>query len=93
MDEDSQAVLLAEQIKHTVDLLRFQIDALRAEQSHIKQLSDHRLTQLEACTDDHEERIRLIQEDVTRGKTAHNLAAGGSTFISLVALLRTFFGV
>ena len=89
MEDDTQARVIAEQITHTVDLLRFQLDAMRAEQSHIKQMSDHRLSELEECTRDHEARIRTIQEDVTRGKTAHNLAAGGSTFISLVALLRT----
>ena len=89
--EDPQGELLASQLKHTIDLLRFEIGSLKASQEHYKEMSDHRLAELEECRDDFEGRLRVIREDVTRSKSIYNLSSAGSTFMSLVALLRTFF--
>jgi len=91
MSSDPESELIAQQLKHTVDLLRFEIDNLKTTQAHAKEISDHRFTELEQCTSDHEQRIRTIQDDVTRSKSIYTLASGGSTFTSLIALLRTFF--
>lgn len=93
MSSDPKAEIIAHQLKHTIDLLRFEISEIRKEQHHQKELYDHILQELEECTKDHEQRIRTIQEDVTRSKSIYNLASGGSTFMSLIALLRTFFVV
>ena len=89
--EDAESQLIAQQLKHTVDLLRFEIDNLKTTQAHAKEISDHRFNELEQCTSDHEQRIRTIQDDVTRSKSIYNLASGGSTFMSIIALLRSFF--
>lgn len=91
MGENPEGELIASQIKHTVDLLRFEISNLRASQEHFKELSDHRFAELEECRDDFEGRIRVIKDDVTRSKSIYNLSSAGSTFMSLIALLRTFF--
>ena len=86
-----ESELIAHQLKHTVDLLRFEIDNIKRTQTHQKELYDHVIQELEDCTVDHEQRIRTIQDDVTRSKSIYNLASGGSTFMSIIALLRTFF--
>ena len=93
MVDSAQSELIAEQLKHAVDLMRFEINTIKAEQAHLRELNEHHLSDLEQSASDHEGRIRLIQDEVTRSKTLHGLAAGGSTFMSLVALLKTFFGV
>ena len=91
MPSDPESEVIAHQLKHTLDLLRFDIKQIRTEQEHQRELYDHVLQELESCVKDHETRIRTIQEDVTRSKSIYNLASGGSTFMSLIALLRTFF--
>jgi hypothetical protein len=91
LGENPEGELIASQIKHTVDLLRFEISNLRASQEHFKEMSDHRFAELEECRDDFEGRIRVIKDDVTRSKSIYNLSSAGSTFMSLIALLRTFF--
>jgi len=93
MSSNSEAELITQQLKHTLDLLRFDIKQIKAEQEHQRELYDHVLQELESCVKDHESRIRTIQDDVTRSKSIYNLASGGSTFMSLIAILRTFFTV
>lgn len=78
---DEQAALLAEQFSHAVDLLK-------AEQK----LINTRLERLEKVSDDHETRLRLATDGVTQFKVWSGLAAGGSGIVSLIALLRAFFG-
>lgn len=89
--DDPQGELIASHLKHTVDLLRFEIRNLKTAQEHHKEMSDHRFAELEECRRDFEGRLRVIREDVTRSKSIYNLSSAGSTFMSLVALLRTFF--
>ena len=93
MSSNPESEIITHQLKHTLDLLRFDIKQIRSEQEHQRELYDHVLQELETCVKDHEERIRSIQTDVTRSKSIYNLASGGSTFMSLIALLRTFFVV
>ncbi len=91
MSEDPQGELFAQQLKHTIDLLRFEIKNIEIAQEHHKEMADQRFAELEECSRDFEERIRVIKDDVTRSKSIYNLSSAGSTFMSLVALLRTFF--
>ena len=88
MTTNPQSKLIAHQLKHTIDLFRFEIDTLKTEQKHIKEISNRRLSELEKNTRDHEQRLRRIQDDVTRNKVVHGLASTGSSFMSLIALLR-----
>ena len=91
MTTNPQSKLIAYKIKHTIDLFRLEIDTLKTEQKHIKELSNRRLIELEENTRDHEQRLRRIQDDVTRNKVVHGITATGSSFMSLIALLRSFF--
>ena len=91
MTTNPQTKLIAHKIKHTIDLFRFEVDTLKTEQKHIKEISNCRLNEIEENTRDHEQRLRRIQDDVTRNKVVHGITATGSSFMSLIALLRSFF--
>jgi hypothetical protein len=90
--EDPEANLIAEQLRHTIDLLRAELSAVKAEQAHIKAMSDHRLAALEEARKDHETRLRDVTAGVTQFKVWAGLASGGSGLISLAALLRAWLG-
>ena len=91
MNED-QAALIAEQMKHALDMMRAEIEAIKAQQRHDHELTCHRLRTLEQEVRDHEERLRAATNGVTEFKVWSGLAAGGSGLMSLVALVRTFLG-
>ena len=90
--EEQQAALFAEQMRHALDLLRAELDALRAQHSHDRELANHRITSLEAAVRDHELRIRADTDGVTQFKMWAGLASGTSGLMALAALLRSFFG-
>jgi hypothetical protein len=90
MDEDTRTQLIAEQLSHTLDLIRFEIKGMRSDLAHFEELSRHRLSELEDCNKDHEMRLRTIKDDVVRNKTQTSLISGGSTFVSFIALIRSF---
>jgi hypothetical protein len=89
-EEDLEAQLIAAQLRHAIDLMQADLNAVKAEQSHVKEMADHRLGQLEKSRDDHEERIRLLQDGVTGFKTWSHLANGGSSLMSIIALIKSF---
>lgn len=88
---DLEAMLVAAQMKHAFDLMRNEIDTVRALQDHYKEFCDHRLSQLEDAVKDHEQRLRTATDGVTQFKTFHTLASGGSSFLSFLALIKSFF--
>lgn len=92
MNDETEAALIAEQLKHTIALLRAEIQAIRAEQKHERQMVFHRLEALEMLSRDHETRLRTVSDGVTQFKVWAGLASGGSSFVSLLALLRTWLG-
>jgi len=87
---DPQSALIAEQLRHSIDLLRAEIDQLKSAQEHAAQLAENRLVALETTGRDHESRIRLLTEGVTQFKVWSGLASGGSSLVSLVALIRAW---
>lgn len=89
--EDLEAQLIAAKLEHAIDLIRNEIDAIRALQVHHKDFTDHRLGQLENNVKDHETRIRAATDGVTQFKTYNTLASGGSGLMSLLALIKSFF--
>lgn len=93
MPTDPESELIAQQMKHTIDLLRFEIESLKAETAHNREMTDLRLGELEACRDDHESRLRALQDGVTSFKVWSGLSNAGTSVLSLIALFRTFFGV
>jgi len=86
------AELIAEQLRHTIDLLRAEIDTLQREQSHQRALIEQRLAALEASSSDHEARLRAVTDGVTSFKVWSGLASGGSSLVSLAALLKVLGG-
>lgn len=91
-DMEGQAALIAEQVRHALDLMKAEVDALRATQDHDREMARHRLSDLETRSVDHELRIRSATDGVTAFKIWSGLASGGSGLVSLVALVRAFFG-
>ena len=90
-DEDLSGQLVAAKLQHTIDLIRNEIEAVKTLQLHYKEFTDHRLSQLEDEVKDHEQRLRAATDGVTQFKTFHTLASGGSSFLSFLALIKSFF--
>ena len=82
--------LLEEKLTHTIDLLRGEIAALRTEQKHQKELFAEQIARLEREAEDHEQRIRNATEGVTQFKQWSGLAAGGSSIMAMIALIKAF---
>ncbi len=85
--EKPQEKLIAEQLGHTLDLIRAQLEATRSEQEHLSEMSDLRLKTLESQTADFEKRLRELTESATQFKLLVSLAVGGG-LLSLIELLR-----
>lgn len=92
MGEEVEAQLIAEQLRHTIDLLRAELEKAEQIQRHDRDLADHRLRALEEQARDHENRLRMATDGVTQFKVWLSLAAGSSGLMSLAALLRAWFG-
>lgn len=88
-ESDSSAELVAEKLRHTLDLIKAENDALRTELSHQRELNNHRLTALETQGRDFENRIRSLQDSATTFKTWSGLANGGSSILAITAFIRT----
>jgi multidrug resistance efflux pump len=89
---DQGAELIAEQLRHTIDLLRAEIETLQREQAHQRALIEQRLANLESAADDHENRLRSVTDGVISFKVWSGLASGGSSLVSLAALLKVLGG-
>ncbi len=90
--EDKSVTLLTEQLKHANNLLQAQIKALEVRLAHQQAMNHQRLASLEEEIRDHETRIRAATEGVTQFKLFSGLASGGSSLMSLVAMLKAFLG-
>jgi uncharacterized protein involved in exopolysaccharide biosynthesis len=86
--DDSQTRLIAEQLGHTLDLIRAEISTIQAEQAHQAEMSAQRLVTLEGQTADFEKRLRDLTESATQFKLLVSLSVGGG-LLSLIALLRS----
>ena len=87
--EDS--ALIAEQLRHTVDLLRADINTLKCDNDHMREIFETRLITLEKSAIDYEARLRALQESATQFKFLASLATGGG-LLSLIVLLKTLVG-
>ncbi len=92
MDEN-EAALVAEQIRHGLDMLRADLQAVQAAHAHHQALVAHRLEALETQARDHETRLRAATDGVVQFKVWSGLASGGSGLISLAALIKSFFAM
>ena len=86
--EEAQNKLIAEQLGHTLDLIKAELTATRAEQEHITEMSTLRLKTLEAQAADFEKRLRELTESATQFKLLVSLAVGGG-MLSLIELIRS----
>ena len=91
MTADPADDLIAAQLKHTMDLIRFDLDKIKGTIDHSNQNNDLRLDRIEECIKDHETRIRCMQKDVTKNNVIYGVSSLGSSLLSSIALLRTFF--
>jgi hypothetical protein len=92
MSEDAETALLAERINRMIDLMRADLEALRSEGAHDRVFCSHRLAQLEKDREDHEARIRSLQDGATTFKVWSGLANGGSGLMALIAFLKAWLG-
>jgi uncharacterized protein involved in exopolysaccharide biosynthesis len=86
--DDSQNRLIAEQLGHTLDLIRAEISSIQAEQVHQVEMSTLRLKSLEDKAGDFEKRLRDLTESATQFKLLVSLAVGGG-LLSVIALMRS----
>jgi len=89
MDE-TQAALIAEQMSHANALLRADVEALRRELAHYRELTNLRLGELEAVRGDHESRLRAVNDGITQFKVYTGLMNGGSSLLSILAVVKAY---
>lgn len=75
-----------------MDVMDAKLDRIELNQEHLKELLDHRLSYLERQGEDHEVRIRAATEGVTQFKVRSGLTSAGSGLLSILAMLKAFFG-
>ncbi len=80
--------LIAEQLGHTLDLVKAEIATTRADQEHLAEMTILRLKSLETQAADYERRLRELTESATQFKLLVSLAMGGG-LLSLIELLRS----
>ena len=90
MTNDPEDALIASQLKHTMDLIRFDLNNIKTTIEHNSETDNLRLNRIETLIGDHESRIRCIQKDVTKNNVVYGVTSLGSTLLSSIALLRTF---
>jgi hypothetical protein len=88
--DDPQVSLIAEQMKHAHALLKADVDSLRQELAHHRELTTLRLGDLEAARGDHESRLRSVTDGITQFKVYTGLLNGGSSLLALLALLKAY---
>ncbi len=86
--EERSNRLIAEQLGHTIDLIKAELSAIRQEQQHNNEINQLRLKTLEMQASDYEKRLRELTESATQFKLLVSLALGGG-LLSLIELVRS----
>ena len=89
-NDDPQITLITEQVNHLLDLQQGQINALKAEVSHLRDMNDMRLKAVETFTQDHEIRLRSVSEGNTQFKLIAGVG-GGAGLIGLISIIRSLW--
>ena len=76
--------------KMLLESIRGEIRLIRAELEHNRELSERRLTAIEKICEDHETRLRDVTNGVTQFRFWSSVSSGGSTAMSLLALIKSF---
>ena len=82
-DEEKDCKALLESIRGEMKLTRRELE-------HIRELSEQRLSAIEKICEDHEARLRDVSTGVTQFRFWSSVTSGGSTAMSLLALLKSF---
>jgi hypothetical protein len=86
--DETQNKLIAEQLGHTLDLIKSELASTRADHEHTTELSTLRLDALENQAADFEKRLRELTESATQFKLLVSLALSGG-MLSLIELVRS----
>ena len=79
-----------EDCRTLLESIRGELKLMRAELQHNRELTERRLEALEKICEDHEARLRDVTSGVTQFRFWSSVSSGGSTAMSLLALLRSF---
>ena len=88
---DPSAQLIAERVKHTINLLRADNRSLKQTHESDREFALHRLDQLEKCQQDHETRIRTSTNGVTQFKAMISLTSFIAVILSIISTLIVIF--
>lgn len=70
--------------------IRGEMKLMRAELEHLRMLNEQRLKSIEKICEDHETRLRDVTAGVTQFRFWSSVTSGGSTAMSLLAVLKSF---
>ena len=73
-----------------LESIRGEVRLIRAELQHVRELNERRLNAIEKTCEDHETRLRDVSTGVTQFRFWSSVTSGGSTAMSLLALLKSF---
>ena len=74
----------------SIEQLETELEEVRAERNkYHAQLTDFRLNSLEKTTEDHEKRLRPLEDGQVKANTIYALFAGNS-LLSIIALVKIF---
>jgi hypothetical protein len=76
--------------KPVLETINGELKLIRAELEHIRELNERRLSAIEKICEDHEVRLRDAANGVTQFRFWSSVTSGGSTAMSLLALLKSF---
>ena len=79
-----------DECKALLESIRGEIRLMRAELQHNRELLERRLSAVEKICDDHDNRLRDVTAGVTQFRFWSSVTSGGSTAMSLLALLKSF---
>ena len=79
-----------EESRTLLESIRGEIKLMRAELQHNRELTERRLETIEKICGDHEERLRDVAAGVTQFRFWSSVSSGGSTAMSILALLKSF---
>lgn len=78
--------------RELLESLRGDVKLMRSELEHLRMLNEQRLRSIEKVCEDHETRLRDVTAGVTQFRFWSSVTSGGSTAMSILALLKTFIG-
>ena len=73
-----------------LESIRGELRLMRAELAHVRELNERRLAAVEKICEDHEARLRDVTAGVTQFRFWSSVTSGGSTAMSLLAMVKSF---